>query len=649
MHPTSVRSHTCLTLAAAALAICTSLARAEFEMSSLAQHPAGEALQRILDKPADFSGDLEPTAITKKDYLALIAGNVDHWKSHQNASGAIIDPVSKGERQYSTPAFALAAGLLVAESDRKDLLDPAIRAMTFATRQLAAGKSADGHADFYTPMLIHARRILKPLAPTDVVAQWDEDLRSIEPTKIYNMRLKGMNWNLVSSTGELLRRQDSLVAPEQLKPQWDYLEERLADHAKSFTKFGLYADPGVPLAYDAFSRLWLDDLMANGAYDGATAKKIDEFLRDGGLSTLLLLSPSGEWPSGGRSAHHNWCEAQIIAICEIHAKRWQRAGQPQIAGAFKRAARLALQSMQRWQRPSGELNIIKNRFEPEKRFAYEGYSNHSQYNLLPMAMLAIAYQHADESIQEQPVPSETSAYVFDMRDTFHKVVAAAGGYYIQIDTAADPHYNATGLQRVHRRGVPFPPFNDSATQARGYGKNDGPSETLVPGLRWKVGSQETWRSVGDAVLADPKKPLDEQPNAVREASLEISPAGDAEASFELKWSVVGSDVVTSQRFTLNASGLTVTERVATGFAFSALQVVVPVTLFDGVEESKVETRAGEAMVSHRGSKLRWKVQKPLAEVQLSLTRSAAHPGYLQPLVAELPPDMREVTWSLTLE
>jgi hypothetical protein len=463
------------------------------------------------------------------------------------------------------------------------------------------------------------------------------------------MRLKGMNWNLVSSAGELLRRQDGLVPPEQRQGQWDYLEERLADHARHFTPVGMYEDPGVPLAYDAFSRLWLDDLMANRAYDGKMAKEIEQFLDNGGLSTLLLLSPSGEWPSGGRSSHHNWCEAEIIAICEMHAKRWNEAGRPEVAGAFKRAARLAYQSMQRWQRPSGELNIIKNRYEPEKRFAYEGYSNHSQYNLLPMAMLAMAYQHADDAIAETPMPSETAAYVFDVRETFHKVAAAAGGYYVLIDTAADPHYNATGLQRIHRRGVPFPPLNDSATDQRSYGRNDGPSRTLVPGLQWQD-RELKWVSLGEAFLADPKKPITEQRGAVEKVELAVEPAGPSNIAFRLDWSIVGSPVQVTQHYELGAEGVRVVEMLSGTLApETPLRIILPVTAFDGVEESAISPEGGAATVTHRGSTLRWRVEAPHVKAALDPDRSPAHPGLLATLYADLPPQTRDVRWSLTLE
>src|SRR5262249_24941282 len=159
-------------------------------------------------------------------------------------------------------------------------------------------------------------------------------------------------------------------------------------------------------------------------------------------------------------------EAENAVICEINAKYWKERGRADLAGAFKRSAHLGLMSMKRWQRPSGGMWIVKNFAEPARRFGFEGYSFNSQYNPLPMEMLAIAYERADESIEERPIPSEVGGYVFDLREVFHKVIAAAGGYYVEIDTAADPHYNATGLQRVHRSGVVLSPLSDSSAPHR---------------------------------------------------------------------------------------------------------------------------------------------------------------------------------------
>ena len=318
-------------------------------------------------------------------------------------------------------------------------------------------------------MVMHARRLLAERVPAATRATWDQQLISLVPEKTYHDPGAGGNWNIVNVSGECLRRKDGLVAPDQAAGQTAYIERCLAKQEARYTKFGMYEDPNAPLAYDAFPRLWLEDMMAEDAYSGAHQARLREFLDLGSLSTLLLLSPSGEWAEGGRSAQHQWNEAEVAVISEVAARRWAARGRPDIAGALKRAAHLALTSIRRWQRPTGELWIVKNHADPAVRHGFEGYSFHSQYNLLAVAMLAIAYSRADDAIAEYPTPAETGGYVFDLRDTFHKVVAAAGGTYILIDTATDPHYNSTGLLRLHAAGVPLSPYSDNPAAHRAYG------------------------------------------------------------------------------------------------------------------------------------------------------------------------------------
>ncbi|MGN6371124.1 MAG: hypothetical protein ACTHN5_22950 [Phycisphaerae bacterium] len=442
-----------------------------------------------------------PTGLTRDSYLPLIASDLDFFKQFQRDDGAIIDPDQHKEVQYSTPAFALAAATLATHANRHELLEPATRAFACALTALAHHKAADGHSDFYIPLLVHTYDLLKPTASPETLAAWQTQFKSLLPEKTYNMKLIAMNWNLVSSSGELLRRKDHLVAPDQRNAQWTYLENCLKGHLNTISPFGLFQDepPKDPMAYDAFSRLWLEDMTAANAYTGDSAQTIADALDKGALSGLLLLSPSGEWASGGRSAFHNWNEAENIVINEIAALREMHQHHREQAKMFKRAAHLAFQSMQRWIRPTGELYILKNRAEPHERFAYEGYSGHSQYNLLPMAMLAMAYEHADDNVPERPIPSECFSYVFDLRTPFHKIAAASNGYYAYIDTDADPHYNATGLQRLHRAGVPFPALSDSVAPDRAYQPKpdkNAPHVALTPGLAWQT-KDGSWHSLAD--------------------------------------------------------------------------------------------------------------------------------------------------------
>ena len=124
-----------------------------------------------------------------------------------------------------------------------------------------------------------------------------------------------------------------------------------------------------------------------------------------------------------------------------------------MAGVFKRTAHVALQSMQRWQRPSGEMWIVKNRADPKDFHGYESYSSHSQYNLLPMAMLSIAYDYAakTDDVPEQLTPAEVGGFAFQLDKPFNKIFANTGGMYVELDVAADPAHNATGLLRVHKK------------------------------------------------------------------------------------------------------------------------------------------------------------------------------------------------------
>lgn len=608
--------------------------------SVFASHPAADALQRVF-AAADDDKAFTASHLTRQDYASLMAADVDYFKGLQRADGAIIDPYTHSEVQYSTPAFAAACAVLVKYGNRQDLLEPATRALSCAITALVTHHAANGHSDFYIPMIMFAYRDLKESVPADLRAHWEGQLGQINIADTYRAELRGMNWNIVSSSGELLRRQDGLVQPSQLSGQMEYLETSLAGHLASFTRFGMYKDPGAPLAYDEFARIWLEEVMASGAYDGKYAAEIRKFLQTGGLSSLLILSPTGEWPCGGRSACHNWNEAAAIVIFENNANLWKKLGRMDVAGAFKRAAHLSLMSLRRWQRPSGELWIIKNRADPAARFAYETYSEHTQYNLLPMAMLAMAYQRADDTIIERPAPAEVGGYVFDLRETFHKVVAAAGGYYALIDTDGDPHYNATGLQRVQKAGVDLSPLSDSTAAQRAYGSKSEPMLAMSPGLQWQTGGG--WRSLADYSGED--KSLHES------AELKIGDCSPVGVGFELDYTLAGpegSSVHLLRHYVLGAQGVACEEQLTPQAAGERL--LFPALVNDGERDLPVTINGSAASIDDRGSILTWTVLAP-ATLKFDGPRIICHNGFMQPLIASLTPagPGRSVRWRIELK
>jgi len=613
----------------------------------IGRHPDAPILRRLFSDAPTPTGWAD-SGLRRADYLPLIAGNVDFFKGHLSAEGAVIDPYEKIERQYATPAFAFAAATLVARARREELLEPATRAFSFALSALANKTTADKHADFYIPMLMHAHRILAPRATAQLRALWAQQMASLVPEKTYRDVSGAGNWNLVNVSGEAMRRRDGLVAPDQSEAQMAYIERSLERQQKAFTPLGMYADPHDPLAYDAFPRLWLEDMMADGAYQGASSQKIVDSLALGGLSTLLLLSPSGEWAAGGRSAHHQWNEAEVAVICEINARRWAAMGRRDIAGAFKRAAHLALTSMRRWQRPSGEMWIVKNYADPARRHGFEGYSFHSQYNLLAVAMLAIAYERADDSIAERPIPSQAGSYVFDLREPFHKVVASAGGTYVEIETGADPTYDATGLIRVHRAGVALSPYTSNASPLRYQGpKEETLKVGITPGIEWKAGGDTRWRSLAETrhhLFDNPNKPALVESDAlsnIRESAGQVA--------FTVRYNLKNmSASAVEEEYTVSSVGIEVVTRLV-GTGIEQARLVFPALVSDGARDTRISIEGARVEIERQGGKLTWQAVAPEGlRAVLDGPRVATRNGFVQALVADLPAATREARWRLSL-
>jgi hypothetical protein len=560
--------------------------------------------------PANF----RPTALDRREYLKLIASEVDFWKQHQNENGAIIDPYSKEEIQYSTPAFANAAAVLVARDKRADLIEPAAKAMDWATRSLAERRAASGHEDFYPTMIAHAYALLKPLANPERVARWEGDIRRFDPYKTYRMEMGSMNWNIVALSGEAMFQKLGLRDKNNR-----YVQDSLAAQGHHFgSPFGLYLEG--PMAYDHFPRIFLADVIAQG-YDGPYSNEVAEALRRAAITSLFMQSPWGEMPAGHRSAHHQWNEAEQCVTYEIYAAQALSDGDEQLAGVYKRAAHLALASMQRWVRPSGEMQVVKNWVDPSKRHAYESYSAHSNYNLLPMSMLATAYEYAatTETVPERPAPADVGGYVLEISD-LHKVFANAGGTYVEIDTKADHHYDATGLIRVHAKGLsPQLGPSDSLMAAPAYNSPAKSPFTTGVGVSWKD-ANGAWSTLGET---DPQKwtatTIASSPERV---AFDVAYEGDL---FGVP-RIVEHYVVTPGRVELTTE--------VPGYN-GPLRYVWPVLADDGRTQSTIEVKDGTVTVSQdRGKTAQTFAARGAQSVEVEDGRYSNHNGWAQLAVAE---------------
>ena len=472
---------TCVSAGAAGLGLGPRLHALDEAQERFGEFPLTGLVRRFREDQALVAGGARSTGMKRDAYLDVISGSIRFFASHQNAAGAIIDPYERTEKQYSTPAFALAGAALCAAARQSVPLAAVVRAMSFACASLADGKAADGHADFYTVLLMHADRLLAPLVPEGTSTGWRRDLARIAPERTYRRQPAEPttnNWNLVAAAGEWMR------TTAGLGDSLPWVEASLARQLDLFTSWGMYRDPNDPMAYDHFARLWALDLLDEG-YRGRHAGALEELVERGCWMSLFMLSPWGESPCGGRSAHHQWNEAQQAVTFESWASRFAQRGDLAAAGACKAAASRLQLRMQHWRRPSGELWIVKNRMDPAVRHGYEYYSFHSQYNLLAAAMLAIAWTRADDGIAAAPDPARVGGFAFAVQPAFHKVFANAQQCYLEIDTGADLHYNPTGILRVHRSGVPPEILSDGVTAAASYQLPAKPARSMALGPEWR--------------------------------------------------------------------------------------------------------------------------------------------------------------------
>jgi rhamnogalacturonyl hydrolase YesR len=450
------------------------------------EHPLAAQINGCLERQRKEQG-FQATGLGRGDYLEVIAGQVKAVRRYQDADGRIIDPVAKREMYFATPCYAHAVAALATANHPAagDLLESGMKALDISIASLAGNRTTGSHGDFYTWPVMFAYEIFGPLAAEERKETWRSGLAAIDITSAYRVWRQpygahehgkfykeygkewANNWNLVHTAGEFLRARHGFT-------DLAYTDFCLTMQLPHFTPYGMYDEAGSPPAYDMFSRHYAAGMLHRG-YRSFAYSTYRDLMWKGAWTSLFLQSPFGELPTGHRSSHHIWNEAQQAVVFEIYANHYARAGKAAEAGAFKRAAHLALQSVKSWIRPDGTGYIVKNRYPIEARHGYETYSEHTCYNLLACSMLAQAWQFADEKVAEQPSPADLGGFVV-IPPSFHKIIANAAGNYIEYDTLGDHRYNPTGLLRVHLRdGHPQLGPSDGCAPLSAEGTHSSPS------------------------------------------------------------------------------------------------------------------------------------------------------------------------------
>lgn len=576
-----------------------------------------ETVQAFLDVQNDFV-DFRNTGFSKTDYLDIIEGQVRMFMTHQDAEGRIIDPVKLEEKHYVTSLYAHSVAVLAASGHvaDPDVIESGMLAMDVVTKDMSENRSAwaleeqsIGTGDFYTWPTMFAFDLFEGIASPERHALWGANIARMQPSEFYHAyHAYATNWNVVNLAGEFYRYLRGFTTI-------DYVESCLQGQLYHFTEFGMYDENGNPLAYDIFSRHYIAGMLAMG-YDGAHRKTYARLLEKGAWMSLFMQSPFGELPTGFRSSHHIWNEALQCMIFEIYATAYAQAGYHHKAGAFKRGAYLSLSSLKEWIRQDGSGYVVKNKYPIEAEHGYEGYSNHSDYNLLATSILAQAWQFANDAIKEMAAPADIGGYVINIHDPFHKVIAAADRSYVQYDTRGDQLYNPTGILRVHVYGS-HPQLGPSDGVARRFG---GEGVSIATGPLWKTGNGN-WRSLAAHRGDDP--------------DIEILTETPALTSFIITHRIAdGQDyLIVSETITVTHGKVMVDTKVEGNI--DGLRITWPMLVFNGSEHTMVDISDDSVTLELEGRQIRFEVVDSDGHTLTRSNEQYAHRnGMVEPLVVE---------------
>jgi hypothetical protein len=347
-------------------------------------------------------------------------------------------------------------------------------------------------------------------------------------------------------------------------------------------------DKTSPHAYDAFADGYVAFLghsgYANNSYlaPGASyaySDFLNNITRRAAYTHALFQGPWGEIPVGGRSGQHYWNEALMAAQYELATAAAVARGDSASACVFQRAAHLSHASGRRWFRSDGKgVQILKNLFlNVTERWGFEGYSFFSQYSIMPMGWLGLAFQVADaaDSVQECSTPADVGGVAFALPyASFRKVFANAQGTYVEIMTGADPEYDSTGFYRVHFNGCALTPpagssSSSSSSSSAGCSVDSLLGPTAAPplnagaptGIAAAIGGA-WWTFPGDdnttrRSLAN--HTLDTVTAAVFTPGLTNTPAGVA---FSVQYVLWGDGVLVTEAYTVTPAGVTCTSSIS---------------------------------------------------------------------------------------
>lgn len=370
---------------------------------------------------------------------------------------AYIEKVrTEGITEHGFPRLCANIGILMAHGRNLELKDRFEEMMALCCRDIPAfcPKKGKRGNDFSVRELVSCILELEQakIYPTETIAEWKNAMSVIIPKDYYRMvapepPVAVDNWAAFNAASEQIRCAAGLADTHA------YIENQIASQMLSFDDNGMYRDPNDPMVYDVVTRNMLSTCLYYG-YNGSHKPKLEKHLRKAGDLTLLMQSVTGELAYGGRSNQFLHNEAHLAACFEFEASQRKLSGDTAAASRFKAAAGLALGNIIHWL-DTAPGQHIKNYFPIDSMIGCENYAYYDKYMVTVASFLYLAYRFCDETVTPSTCPAaDDSSHIFVTSDAFRKAFCKSGPYFLEAELCSDPHYDASGIGRIHRRGAP---------------------------------------------------------------------------------------------------------------------------------------------------------------------------------------------------
>ncbi len=392
----------------------------------------------------------------RKIYLDLMAKALSAY-SDSHIQRYFDQVKNEGLTEHGFPRLTANIGVLISHGIRTDLLPVFLEMMDFCTQSIPKVKAAN---DFSVREIIACiEEIEKSVVPSLIegsrIAKWKRDISAIVPTECYDRYAMKptddlRNWALFTGSSEYYRMTAGLGGDQ------DFIDLQIETQLPWIDENGMYmdskdSDRRQPMMYDLVTRCLFAIILDRG-YRGKHYEKMDDVLRRAGMLSLRMQSVTGEIPFGGRSAQFVHNECWLLTSYEYEIKRYSREGNREMVERFSAAAARAIRVVEEWL-SKNPIRHVKNRFDTATKYGCERYAYFDKYMITAASGLFTACLISDEDI---PLlySDDTSTSATLTSYHFSKLFLKSGGYLLEMELDGDPHYDASGIGRIHYTGAP---------------------------------------------------------------------------------------------------------------------------------------------------------------------------------------------------